>query len=176
MATADPKSAGSATSGSGLTKWVVAALVVILLVGVGVWLGTQAQVAAVRQQDMQYLAENAKKPGVITTASGLQYKIITQGTGPKPARTDTVLVHYEGRLIDGTVFDSSYQRGQPAKFPLDGVIPGWSEGVQLMNTGSKYHFTVPPALGYGAAGAGGVIPPGAVLEFDVELLAVRPKA
>ena len=86
-----------------------------------------------------------------------------------------MLVHYEGRLLDGTVFDSSYQRGQPAGFPLNAVIPGWTEGVQLMNTGSKYRFIVPPELAYGSAGAGGVIPPGAVLEFDVELLAVKPQ-
>jgi FKBP-type peptidyl-prolyl cis-trans isomerase len=123
---------------------------------------------------MKFLASNAKAPGVITTSSGLQYNVIREGTGPKPARTDTVLVHYEGRLLDKTVFDSSYKRGQPAAFPLDQVIPGWTEGVQLMPVGSKYHFVVPPALAYGARGAGGVIPPGAVLEFDIELLAIRP--
>ena len=157
-------------------KWLVAAAVLLVVVVVLVWAGTHKQVAAVRTADMAYLAENAKKPGVITTASGLQYQIIRAGTGPKPAATDTVLVHYEGRLVDPahTVFDSSYQRGQPAAFPLDKVIPAWTEGVQLMPAGSKFRFVVPPALGYGAAGAGGVIPPGAVLEFDVELLAVKP--
>ena len=170
MATATPASGAS----GGMTKWLVGAAVVIAIVGLGVWAGTQGQVAAVRQQDMKFLSENGKKPGVITTGSGLQYDIILQGSGPKPGREDTVLVHYEGRLIDKTVFDSSYQRGQPAAFPLDQVIPGWTEGVQLMPTGSKFHFVVPPALGYGARGAGGVIPPGAVLEFDIELLAVRP--
>ncbi|MEY2883581.1 MAG: hypothetical protein RL490_1305 [Pseudomonadota bacterium] len=171
MASANPN-AGNPSGGAG--KWVLGALVIIGLVAVLVWAGTQSQVAAVRTEDMKFLAENAQKPGVITTGSGLQYSIIRQGSGPKPARTDTVLVHYEGRLIDKTVFDSSYQRGQPAAFPLDQVIPGWTEGVQLMPTGSKFHFVVPPALGYGARGAGGVIPPGAVLEFDIELLAIKP--
>ena len=165
---------GTGTADSGVMKWVVAAAVVLLLVALGVWAGTQSQVAAVRTADMKFLAANAKKPGVITTPSGLEYDVIREGTGPKPARADTVLVHYEGRLLDKTVFDSSYKRGQPAAFPLDQVIPGWTEGVQLMPVGSKYHFVVPPSLAYGGRGAGGVIPPGAVLEFDIELLAIRP--
>ena len=125
--------------------------------------------------DLAYLKQNKGKPGVITTASGLQYEVLTQGSGPHPTASDTVAVHYEGKLIDGTIFDSSYQRGQPATFPLGSVIPGWTEGVQLMTPGSKYRFTIPPALGYGAAGAGGVIPPNAVLLFDIELLAIRGK-
>jgi FKBP-type peptidyl-prolyl cis-trans isomerase FkpA/FKBP-type peptidyl-prolyl cis-trans isomerase FklB len=160
----------------GVAKWLVAGAVLLAIVFVLVWAGTRSQVAAVRTGDMKYLAENARKPGVITTKSGLQYQVIRQGTGPRPAATDIVLVHYEGRLVDAahTVFDSSYQRGQPAAFPLDKVIPAWTEGVQLMPAGSKFRFVVPPALGYGAVGAGGVIPPGAVLEFDVELLAVKP--
>ncbi len=170
MATTTPNAAGD----GGVTKWLVAALALIAIVGLLVWAGTQSQVSAVRAEDMKFLSENAKKPGVITTHSGLQYQVIREGAGPKPSSSDTVLVHYEGKLISGTVFDSSYQRGQPAQFPLDQVIPGWTEGVQLMPTGSKYHFVVPPALGYGARGAGGVIPPGAVLEFDIELLAVKP--
>lgn len=172
MATATPGTAPK----SGVTKWLVAAVVLLAIVAALVWAGTQGQVAAIRTQDMKVLAENAKKPGVITTASGLQYQVIREGTGARPAASDTVLVHYEGRLVDPahTVFDSSYQRGQPAAFPLDKVIPAWTEGVQLMPTGSKFRFLVPPALGYGAAGAGGVIPPGAVLEFDVELLAIKP--
>lgn len=172
MSNASPET-GSTSS---VTKWLVAALFLLGIVVLLVWAGTQRQVAAVRTGDMQYLAANAKKPGVVTTASGLQYQIIREGTGPRPAATDTVLVHYEGRLVDAahTVFDSSYQRGQPAAFPLNQVIPAWTEGVQLMPAGSKFRFVVPPALGYGAAGAGGVIPPGAVLEFDVELLAVKP--
>lgn len=164
-----------AQASPGIARWLLGGGVIIVLAGLGIWAGTQSQVAAVRTADMQFLSENKEKPGVITTASGLQYQVITEGTGPKPAATDVVLVHYEGKLIDGSVFDSSYQRGQPAAFPLNQVIPGWTEGVQLMPTGSKYHFVVPPELGYGARGAGGVIPPGAVLEFDIELLAIRPE-
>lgn len=171
MATTTP---APGTSG-GAMKWVVAAAIILCIVALAVWAGTRTQVAAVRQADMKFLAENAKKPGVTTTASGLQYQVLRPGTGPRPIASDTVLVHYEGRLINGTVFDSSYQRGQPAAFPLASVIPGWTEGVQLMPTGAKYRFLVPPALGYGAAGAGGVIPPGAVLEFDIELLAIKPR-
>ncbi len=164
-----------APASSGALKWVAAAVVILLVVVAGIWGGTRTQVAAMRPGDTAYLKTNKAKSGVITTASGLQYEVLTQGTGPKPDRSDTVAVHYEGKLLDGTVFDSSYQRGQPAIFPLDQVIPGWTEGVQLMNTGSKYRFTIPPALGYGAKGAGGVIPPGAVLIFDVELLGVKGK-
>jgi FKBP-type peptidyl-prolyl cis-trans isomerase FkpA/FKBP-type peptidyl-prolyl cis-trans isomerase FklB len=172
MSTANPNAANS----SGVMRWVVAAAVILIIVAIAVFAGTQSQVAAVRQADMKFMADNGKKAGVVTTSSGLQYEVIREGSGPKPGRTDTVLVHYEGRLVDAakTVFDSSYQRGQPAAFPLDQVIPGWTEGVQLMPAGSKYRFVVPPALAYGAKGAGGVIPPGAVLEFDIELLAVRP--
>ncbi len=170
-------STATSTAGkpAGVARWFVGAAVVVAIAGGAAWLGTQGQVAAVRSADMKFLADNGRKPGVTTTATGLQYDVVRQGSGPKPGRTDTVLVHYEGRLIDHTVFDSSYQRGQPAAFPLDQVIPGWTEGVQLMPTGSKYHFVVPPQLAYGARGAGGVIPPGAVLEFDIELLAVKPK-
>jgi FKBP-type peptidyl-prolyl cis-trans isomerase len=173
MSTATPN---AASKSGGVMKWLVAAAVVLIIVIIGVYLGTQGQVAAVRNEDMKFLASNGGKPGVVTTASGLQYEVIRLGTGAKPARTDTVLVHYEGRLVDAarTVFDSSYQRGQPAAFPLDQVIPGWTEGVQLMPAGSKFRFVVPPALAYGAKGAGGVIPPGAVLEFDIELLAIKP--
>lgn len=160
--------------GVGIGKWLGAGAIILSVVGVLVYTGTQGQVDAVRQTDMAYLADNKDKPGVTTTSSGLQYNVIREGKGPRPVAKDTVLVHYEGKLIDGTVFDSSYQRGQPAAFPLDQVIPGWTEGVQLMTVGSKYHFVVPPELAYGAQGAGGVIPPGAVLEFDIELLAVRP--
>lgn len=172
---ASKSSAGAAAGG--LLWWAIAGTALAGIVGATVWLGTRDQVSAVRTADVKYLAENAKKPGVFTTASGLQYQVIREGSGPKPAATDLVLVHYEGRLLDGTVFDSSYQRGQPAAFPLDSLIPGWSEGVQLMTVGSKYRFTVPSDLAYGAAGAGnaGEIPPNAVLQFDVELLAVKPQ-
>ena len=156
-------------------RWIVIGVVVAALVGLLVWVGTKTAVDAVRPADMAYLKHNRERSGVITTPSGLQYEVLTEGTGPRPARTDIVQVHYEGKLVDGTVFDSSYQRGQPAVFPLDQVIPGWTEGVQLMNPGSKYRFTIPSALGYGAKGAGGVIPPNAVLLFDIELLAIKGK-
>ncbi|HET8730221.1 MAG TPA: FKBP-type peptidyl-prolyl cis-trans isomerase [Moraxellaceae bacterium] len=116
-----------------------------------------------------YLAANAKKPGVKQTASGLQYEVITEGSGPHPTATSVVKVHYEGKLVNGQVFDSSRQRGQPVEFPLNQVIPGWTEGVQLMSKGGRYRFTVPANLGYGAEGAG-PIPPNSVLVFDIELL------
>lgn len=119
-----------------------------------------------------YLAANAKKPGVKTTASGLQYEVITEGSGPKPAASSVVKVHYEGKLVDGTVFDSSRQRGEPIEFPLDRVIPGWTEGLQLMNKGARYKLTIPAKLGYGEEGAG-PIPPNSVLIFDVELLDIK---
>lgn len=121
----------------------------------------------------QFLADNAKKDGVTVTASGLQYKVITEGNGPKPTGPgDEVEVHYRGTLIDGTEFDSSYKRGQTITFPLNRVIAGWTEGVQLMPTGSKYELYIPSELGYGAQGAGGVIPPNATLIFEIELVKV----
>lgn len=119
-----------------------------------------------------FLAANAKKDSVKTTASGLQYKILSAGNGEVPTATDKVKVNYEGTLIDGTVFDSSYRRGEPAVFPLNGVIAGWTEGVQLMSEGAKYRFYIPFNLAYGANGAGASIPPYAALIFDVELIAV----
>jgi FKBP-type peptidyl-prolyl cis-trans isomerase len=118
-----------------------------------------------------FLAANKTKPGVRTTASGLQYQVLRQGSGPKPAATDTVRVHYKGTLIDGSTFDSSYDRGQPAEFALNQVIPGWSEGVALMTVGSKYKFWIPSNLGYGA-NAPPQIGPNAMLTFEVELLAI----
>lgn len=118
-----------------------------------------------------YLAENAKKPNVKTTASGLQYEVIKEGTGAKPTATSTVKVHYEGKLVDGTVFDSSIKRGEPVSFPLNQVIPGWTEGVQLMSVGSKYRFVIPANIAYGEQG-GGPIPPNSVLTFEVELLEI----
>ncbi len=120
-----------------------------------------------------YLAENAKKDGVKVTASGLQYEVIKEGTGKKPAATDTVSVHYEGTLINGQVFDSSIRRGQPVEFPLNRVIPGWTEGVQLMSVGSKYRFVIPSNLAYGEHGAGGAIGPNETLIFEVELLDIK---
>lgn len=120
----------------------------------------------------KYLAENAKKDGVITLASGLQYKVLKEGTGKKPKATDQVKCHYEGMLVDGTLFDSSIQRGEPAIFPLNQVITGWTEGLQLMSEGSKYRFFIPYLLGYGEGGAGNSIPPYSALIFDVELIEV----
>ncbi|MCH5182299.1 MAG: FKBP-type peptidyl-prolyl cis-trans isomerase [Prevotellaceae bacterium] len=119
-----------------------------------------------------FLKENAARPGVTTTASGLQYEVLTPAIGRKPAAADSVKCHYEGRLTDGTVFDSSYKRGEPATFPLNGVIKGWTEGLQLMAEGAKFRFFIPYDLAYGARGAGSSIPPYAALVFDVELIAV----
>jgi FKBP-type peptidyl-prolyl cis-trans isomerase FklB len=121
----------------------------------------------------KYLAENAKKEGVITLPSGLQYQVLKEGTGKKPSAKDTVKCHYEGFLIDGTVFDSSVQRGEPATFPLQQVIAGWTEGLQLMKEGAKYRFFIPYRLAYGEGGAGASIPPFAALIFDVELIKVK---
>ena len=118
-------------------------------------------------------AESKETAKVTTTASGLKYEVMKEGSGAKPSATDNVTVNYKGTLTDGTVFDSSYDRGQPATFPLNRVIKGWTEGVQLMTVGSKYRFTIPPELGYGAAGAGGKIPPNATLVFEVELLKIN---
>ncbi len=126
---------------------------------------------------VKFLAENGKKKGVTTTKSGLQYEVVKQGDGAKPKATDKVTVHYRGTLIDGTEFDSSYKRGQPVTFPLNGVIKGWTEGVQLMNVGSKFKFTIPSDLAYGPNGAGPKIGPDSVLVFEVELLSIgEPKA
>jgi len=125
------------------------------------------------EQRMDYLEENAKKDGVTVTASGLQYEVLREGTGASPAATDKVEVHYEGTLTDGKKFDSSYDRGQTIEFPLNGVIPGWTEGVQLMKEGAKYRFTIPSDLAYGPRGIPGTIPGGATLKFDVELIKVK---
>lgn len=123
-------------------------------------------------QGKAFLEANSKKEGVVTTKSGLQYTVLTEGTGRSPKATDKVRCHYEGTLIDGTIFDSSYRRGEPADFPLNGVIPGWTEGVQLMKEGAKYRFFIPYLLGYGERGAGSSIPPYSTLIFDVELIKV----
>ena len=119
-----------------------------------------------------YLEQNAKRDGVTQTKSGLQYEVLTEGTGKSPKATDTVRCHYEGRLLDGTVFDSSYKRGEPADFGLNLVIPGWTEGVQLMKEGAKFRFHIPYLLAYGERGAGAQIPPYSTLIFDVELIKV----
>jgi FKBP-type peptidyl-prolyl cis-trans isomerase FklB len=127
---------------------------------------------AARAEGEAFLAENKKQPGVVTTASGLQYTVLQEGNGRQPKASDTVRCHYEGRLLDGTVFDSSYRRGVPADFGLRQVISGWTEGVQLMKEGAKYRFFIPYNLAYGEHGAGADIPPYAALVFDVELIKV----
>ena len=119
-----------------------------------------------------FLEENGKRPEVVVLASGLQYEIITERTGPKPSAKDKVTCHYHGTLIDGTVFDSSVQRGQPATFPLNMVIKGWTEGLQLMSKGSKWRFFIPPQLGYGDRQVSAQIGPNSTLIFDVELLEI----
>jgi FKBP-type peptidyl-prolyl cis-trans isomerase len=121
----------------------------------------------------KFLQDNAAKEGVVTTASGLQYQVITEGTGKSPQATDTVLVHYCGTLINGNEFDSSYKRKEPIEFPLNRVIAGWTEGVQLMKEGAKYRFFIPSKLAYGTQGVGRDIGPNEALIFDVELLKVR---
>ena len=121
----------------------------------------------------EFLAENAKRDGVITTASGLQYEVLTAGEGDSPKETDQVSVHYHGTLIDGTVFDSSVERGQPATFPVNGVIAGWVEALQLMNPGAKFKLFIPSDLAYGERGAGQMIGPNSTLIFEVELLSIE---
>ncbi|TXH95403.1 MAG: FKBP-type peptidyl-prolyl cis-trans isomerase [Rheinheimera sp.] len=128
----------------------------------------KAQLAAAAGE--AFLAENAKKAGITVTASGLQYEVLNTGSGAKPSRSDKVRTHYHGTLIDGTVFDSSYNRGQPAEFPVSGVIAGWTEALQLMPVGAKYRLYIPHNLAYGERGAGGAIKPYSALIFDVELL------
>jgi FKBP-type peptidyl-prolyl cis-trans isomerase len=134
-------------------------------------LQTMAQSAA--EKGEKFLKENASKEGVKTTASGLQYKITKEGDGKSPKATDTVLVHYKGTLLDGKEFDSSYKRNEPIEFPLNGVIPGWTEGLQLLKEGGKATLYIPSKLAYGSRGAGGVIGPDETLIFEVELLKVR---
>ncbi len=138
--------------------------------------GEKQKVMATKNQadGEKYLAENKKKEGVKTTASGLQYKSLKEGAGPQPKASDTVTVNYRGTLIDGTEFDSSYKRGEPATFPLNGVIKGWTEGLQLMKKGSKFQFVIPPSLAYGERAVGADIGPNSTLVFDVELLDVKP--
>ena len=128
-----------------------------------------------RAEGEQFLAENGKKENVKTTASGLQYVVEKEGTGAQPTAEDEVTVHYTGKLLNGQVFDSSVNRGEPATFPLNRVIPGWTEGVQLMKEGAKYTFFIPSALAYGPQGVPGAIPPHSTLIFDVELIKVNKK-
>ena len=132
----------------------------------------QKRAASAKQDGEAFLKANSQKPGVVTRPSGLQYEIVKEGTGPSPKASDSVTVHYEGRLIDGTVFDSSMKRGTPATFGVSQVIKGWTEALQLMKVGSKWKVTIPAELAYGANPQGGTIPPNSALIFDVELLGV----
>lgn len=132
----------------------------------------EAATAKAKKDEEDFLTANAAKEGVITTDSGLQYKVLKEGTGATPSATDQVEVHYEGRLLDGTIFDSSYSRGETITFGVGGVISGWTEGLQLMKEGAKYQFYIPAKLAYGERGAGAKIGPGATLIFDVELFKV----
>jgi FKBP-type peptidyl-prolyl cis-trans isomerase FklB len=120
-----------------------------------------------------FLTVNGKKEGVVTTASGLQYEVLTEGTGPKPSINDTVVTHYHGSLIDGTVFDSSVERGEPAQFPVNGVIQGWIEALQMMQVGSKWRLFIPSDLAYGDQGSGPIIGPGTTLLFEIELIEIK---
>jgi FKBP-type peptidyl-prolyl cis-trans isomerase len=150
---------------------MVAVVAVILIIQPTNQVLPQSAVAAT--QGAEFLATNASAEGVVTTPSGLQYRVVTEGDGPRPTSSDTVTVHYTGKLLDGTVFDSSVERNEPISFSLNGVIAGWTEGVQLMPVGSTYEFWLPPDLAYGAQGAGrGVIPPNATLYFEVQLLGI----
>lgn len=136
--------------------------------------GAEEKEVAVAEETVDAVAEeDAADDGFTATASGLKYKVLKEGDGAKPKATDVVTVHYEGRLPSGEVFDSSYQRGEPAQFPLNAVIPGWTEGVQLMPVGSKYQFYIPSNLAYGQRGAGGIIGPNQDLIFDVELISIN---
>lgn len=133
----------------------------------------EAQAKEMKTGGETFLAENGKKESVVTLPSGLQYEVLKEGNGKKPTATDEVECHYEGKLIDGKIFDSSYQRGETATFGLNQVIAGWTEGLQLMQEGAKYRFYIPYTLGYGERGAGQSIPPYATLIFDVELIKVK---
>jgi len=136
----------------------------------------QAQGQENKAKEEAFLKENAQKPEMQVTASGLQYKVLREGTGPRPLESDTVKVHYRGTLLDGSEFDSSYKRNEPAVFPLKGVIKGWTEALQLMKVGSKYQIFLPSRLAYGEQGAGQAIAPNATLVFEVELLGIEKPA
>jgi len=153
----------------------IISIVAILLIGFTMFSMANATTPEEnRAAGKAFLAENAKKPNIVTTASGLQYEVLTPGTGTaSPSATDNVTVHYKGTTIDGKEFDSSYSRGEPATFPLNRVIAGWTEGVQLMKEGAKYRFFIPSELAYGEQGAGRAIGPNSALIFDVELIKIQ---
>lgn len=158
-----------------LTKiWLGVGVAVVIGIGMA-WAGTAKQVA-MGQPPSVFLAKNAKKHGVVTTASGLEYQVLAQGNGASPGPQDVVKIEYDGKLLDGTVFDSTAQHGGPAAMPVAGSIPGFSEALMLMRRGGRYRLWIPPQLAYGEQGAGdGVIPPNSVLQFDVTLLDIAPQ-
>ena len=150
-------------------------LMAVFIGGAAFWImqNKEKDIGDPMEAGKKFLEDNAKKDGVKSTPTGLQYEVLREGTGAKPSATSTVEVHYEGRLINGKIFDSSYQRNETISFPLNRVIPGWTEGLQLMPTGAKYRLYIPSELGYGARGAGADIPPNSALIFDVELISIR---
>ncbi|MBV9842959.1 MAG: FKBP-type peptidyl-prolyl cis-trans isomerase [Sphingomonadaceae bacterium] len=157
-----------------LTKLWIGIGAVVLVAVAGAWTATSKQVAMAMPAG-DFLARNAKRAGVVTTPSGLQYEVLAPGHGPHATSSDIVIVDYDGKLANGETFDASSRHGGPATLPVSGLIPGWVEGLQLMNVGSHYRFWIPPELGYGPAGAGdGVIPPNALLVFDVTLHGIQP--
>ncbi len=159
--------------GSLVKLWAGIAIALAASAGLA-YVGTRSQVL-MAQTPEAFLASNAKQSGVVTTPSGLQYKILEEGNGPKPTASDIVLVDYDGKLVNGESFDSSARQGGPAALPVSGgMIPGWGEGLQLMKQGAKYRFWMPPQLAFGERGAGGKIPPNAVTIFDVKLVAIAP--
>lgn len=166
--------ASEASKGYGIGKFAVAGAALVALV-VGLAYVTITPIRAPLRAASTFLADNAAKPGVETTASGLQVEVLEPGEGQQPGPADRVVVQYEGSLPDGTVFDSSYVRGQPAMFTVGELIPGWQEGLQMMRPGGKARFVIPSDLAYGAEGAGGVIPPNSALVFQVELLGILPR-
>ncbi len=158
----------------GKTQLIILVIFILLLIGYFMFNKPNPELASNNiQAGEAFLAENTNKEGVITTASGLQYMILTAGEGDKPTASSNVTVHYQGTTLDGNEFDSSYSRNAPATFPLNRVIAGWTEGVQLMPIGAKYRFFIHPDLAYGAKGAGGSIGPNETLIFEVELLSIQ---
>ena len=158
--------------GSLLKLWIGVAAVIAF--GIALAYCSTASQVVMAMSPAEFMTHNAKSSGVVQLPSGLQYQVLKEAAGPKPGPSDMVLVHYDGKLLSGKTFDSTKTDGKPRPMGVGGMIPGWTEGLQLMNQGSTYSFWMPPSLAYGENGAGGVIPPNAVITFDVELLAIAP--
>lgn len=161
-----------------MNKALIVGVVIILLVVIGVWVSKSAErqkeaAAKALADGQQFLKENKEREGIVTTASGLQYEILQEGDGEKPSLSSRVTTHYHGTLVDGSVFDSSVERGQPATFGVGQVIRGWQEGIPLMSVGAKYRFYIPQELAYGMRSPSSSIPPGSALIFEVELLSFK---